>query len=254
MSGESAGVRSRRSGSIGCPVSTLRSGDSSPVRERLREVPGRRGLPSHSLCRAPPRAYLVAGSVWQADRMTAQAALRAALRDIVGPAARAAGFRGSGSTWRSATSRGDWAVMNVQSSSWSTAECVRCVINPGHAAFAKDATLRNHSVDRHQRESRAPGQRPSAAAARWFGRLVTCAHVPEVRASARSGSETAATGTGPEIDRPVAALTTRAGYWGGTVWKVPPNAVIPAPLATAGMPGSLASWTNRYSGCPWKVT
>lgn len=61
--------------------------------------------------------------------MTAQAALRAALRDVVGPAARAAGFRGSGSTWRSANSQGDWAVVNVQSSSWNTAECARCVIN-----------------------------------------------------------------------------------------------------------------------------
>jgi hypothetical protein len=61
--------------------------------------------------------------------MTAQAALRAALRDIVGPAARAAGFRGSGSTWRSANSQGDWAVVNVQSSPWNTAEHVSCVIN-----------------------------------------------------------------------------------------------------------------------------
>jgi len=61
--------------------------------------------------------------------MTAQAALRAALRDIVGPAARAAGFKGSGSAWRSANSQGDWAVVNVQSSRWSTAESVRCVIN-----------------------------------------------------------------------------------------------------------------------------
>ena len=61
--------------------------------------------------------------------MTAQAALRAALRDIVGPAARAAGFKGSGSGWRSANSQGDWAVVNVQSSRWSTAESVRCVIN-----------------------------------------------------------------------------------------------------------------------------
>lgn len=61
--------------------------------------------------------------------MTAQAALRAALRDIVGPAARAVGFKGSGATWRSANSQGDWAVVNVQSSSGNTAECVRCVIN-----------------------------------------------------------------------------------------------------------------------------
>jgi hypothetical protein len=61
--------------------------------------------------------------------MTAQAALRAALRDIVGPAARTAGFKGSGSTWRSTNAQGDWAVVNVQSSQWSTAESLRCVIN-----------------------------------------------------------------------------------------------------------------------------
>jgi hypothetical protein len=61
--------------------------------------------------------------------MTAQAALRAALRDIVGPAARAAGFKGSAPTWRSANSHGDWAVVNVQSSRGSTAESLRCVIN-----------------------------------------------------------------------------------------------------------------------------
>jgi hypothetical protein len=65
--------------------------------------------------------------------MTAQEALRAALRDIVGPAARAAEFKGSGSTWRSANSQGDWAVVNVQSSSRSTAESLRCVINPAVA-------------------------------------------------------------------------------------------------------------------------
>jgi len=69
------------------------------------------------------------GCVWQGDRMTAQAALRTALRDLVGPAARAAGFKGSVATWRSANSHGDWAVVNVQSSSWSTAESLRCVIN-----------------------------------------------------------------------------------------------------------------------------
>jgi hypothetical protein len=49
-------------------------------------------------------------------------------------------------------------------------------------------------------------------------------------------------------------ITPKPGYLGGTVWKVPPNAVIPAPFATAGVPGNLASRTNRYSGCPWKVT
>jgi hypothetical protein len=61
--------------------------------------------------------------------MTAQAALKAAVRDIAGPAACAAGFKGPGSTWRPANSRGDWAVVKVQSSSWSTATSLRCVID-----------------------------------------------------------------------------------------------------------------------------
>ena len=61
--------------------------------------------------------------------MTAQAALRATLRDVVGPAARKAGFKGSGNTWRSTNSLGDWAVVNVQSSSWSSSQSLRCVIN-----------------------------------------------------------------------------------------------------------------------------
>ncbi len=61
--------------------------------------------------------------------MTAQAALRAALRDVVAPAASAEGFKGSAPTWRMTNALGDWAVVNVQSSAYSTAESLRCVIN-----------------------------------------------------------------------------------------------------------------------------
>lgn len=60
--------------------------------------------------------------------MTAQAALKAALGGIVAPTARTAEFMGSGSTWRLTNSHGDWAVVNVQSSSSSTARSVHCVI------------------------------------------------------------------------------------------------------------------------------
>jgi hypothetical protein len=67
--------------------------------------------------------------VWEIHSMTAQAALKRALRDVVGPAARAAGFKGSGTTWRLQNSTGDWAIVNVQSSPWSTSETVRCVLN-----------------------------------------------------------------------------------------------------------------------------
>lgn len=61
--------------------------------------------------------------------MTAQAALRAALRDMIAPAARAQGFKGSAPTWRQTNGLGDWAVVNVQSSSYSTAKSLQCVIN-----------------------------------------------------------------------------------------------------------------------------
>ena len=61
--------------------------------------------------------------------MSAQAALHPALRDIVGPAVRRAGFKGSRRRWRRCSPAGDWAVVNVQSSSSSTAGQVRCVIN-----------------------------------------------------------------------------------------------------------------------------
>ena len=61
--------------------------------------------------------------------MTVQTALRAALRDVVGPAARAHGFKGSAPNWRTSNDLGDWAIVNVQSSKYSTRESLRCVIN-----------------------------------------------------------------------------------------------------------------------------
>jgi len=61
--------------------------------------------------------------------MTAQLALRTALRDIVSPAARGEGFKGSAPNWRLTNAQGDWAVTNVQSSMFSSSEDLRCVIN-----------------------------------------------------------------------------------------------------------------------------
>lgn len=61
--------------------------------------------------------------------MTAQQALKAALRDVLGPNARSHGYKGSAPTWRKSNASGDWAVVNVQSSSWSTSERLRCVVN-----------------------------------------------------------------------------------------------------------------------------
>lgn len=61
--------------------------------------------------------------------MTAQQALREALRDRLAPAARAHGYKGSPPTWRKTSETGDWAVINVQSSSGSTADHLRCIVN-----------------------------------------------------------------------------------------------------------------------------
>jgi hypothetical protein len=64
-----------------------------------------------------------------ADGDTVQAALRAALRDVVGPSARAHGFTGSAPNWRTSNALGDWAVVNVQSSAYNTRQSLRCVVN-----------------------------------------------------------------------------------------------------------------------------
>ena len=46
--------------------------------------------------------------------------LRAAVREIVAPALRDEGFRGSGQTWRLASDSGGIALVNVQLSQWNT--------------------------------------------------------------------------------------------------------------------------------------
>ena len=61
--------------------------------------------------------------------MTVQAALKAAVRDAVGPAARDHGFQGSAPNWRKGNDLGDWAIVNVQSSRYSTGDSLRCVVN-----------------------------------------------------------------------------------------------------------------------------
>lgn len=71
--------------------------------------------------------------------MTAQDALKAALRDHLGPPARRHGYKGSPLNWRKSSTAGDWAVVNVQSSSFSSAEHLRCVVN---LAFAPEPWLR----------------------------------------------------------------------------------------------------------------
>jgi len=72
-------------------------------------------------------------------RVTAQKALKAALLDDLGPAARQHGYKGSPPIWRKSSAAGDLAVVNVQSSSYSHAEHLRCVVN---LAFAPEPWLR----------------------------------------------------------------------------------------------------------------
>lgn len=76
--------------------------------------------------------------------MTVQEALKIALRDVLGPCSRSHGFKGTAPTWRKSTPSGDWAVMNVQSSSFSSAEHLKCVIN---LAVAPEPWLRWSRVE-----------------------------------------------------------------------------------------------------------
>ena len=62
-------------------------------------------------------------------RMTATEAYRACLRDRIGPALREEGFRGSGSTWSLRSAQGDLAIVNAQSSSFSSKAEVRFTVN-----------------------------------------------------------------------------------------------------------------------------
>lgn len=61
--------------------------------------------------------------------MTAQEALKAALRERIQPLLRSHGYKGSLPTWTRKNQAGDVAVVNVQSSSFSSAEEVLCVVN-----------------------------------------------------------------------------------------------------------------------------
>ena len=61
--------------------------------------------------------------------MTVKDALRAAMRERLGPSARAAGFEGSAPTWRRSNEGGDCAIANVQMSQWGSRDHGQCYIN-----------------------------------------------------------------------------------------------------------------------------
>ncbi|MBD3926519.1 DUF4304 domain-containing protein [Nocardioides cavernae] len=88
--------------------------------------------------------------------MTIQAAFRDAVREVLAPAARAHGFKGSGRTWRRTNELGDCAIVNLQGSSYSSASSARYVINlsvvPEPWAASMETTL---------------GRRPKALPESW---------------------------------------------------------------------------------------
>lgn len=84
--------------------------------------------------------------------MTVQDALKAALREVVAPNARAHGFKGSAPNFRRSTPAGDWAVVNVQSSLYGTSESQKCVINLG---VAPEPWLRWERAERGDRIPKA---------------------------------------------------------------------------------------------------
>lgn len=56
-------------------------------------------------------------------------ALRSALRDVVAPVLRDAGYRASGSTWRRVTDRDDTAIVNLQLSQWNGKDEAKVYVN-----------------------------------------------------------------------------------------------------------------------------
>jgi hypothetical protein len=74
------------------------------------------------LALTPPCATII-------SPVSAQDALKFVLREVVGPYLRSEGFKGSGATWTLTAPHGDRAVVNVQSSQFSSKSEVRCIVN-----------------------------------------------------------------------------------------------------------------------------
>lgn len=87
--------------------------------------------------------------------MTAQEALKAAVRELLVPFLREHGFKGSSPTWRQSNTQGDWAVVNLQSSSYSTRDNPRCVLN---IAVAPEPWLRWSAVRQDSGMPKAVGE------------------------------------------------------------------------------------------------
>jgi len=88
--------------------------------------------------------------------VTIRTGFRDAVRDVLAPEARARGFKGSGRTWRRTNELGDWAIVNLQGSSYSSGSAARYVINlsvvPEPWAASMETTL---------------GRRPKAVPESW---------------------------------------------------------------------------------------
>ena len=103
--------------------------------------------------------------------MTATTLFRVVLRDTVGPALRAVGFTGSGTTWTLKAPNNDVAIVNAQSSQASTAEEVQFVVNLA-VAPASWRAWRNTLL--HRPEPRAPKEHDGL----WRDRLHPRLEVP----------------------------------------------------------------------------
>ena len=72
------------------------------------------------------------------------------MRDQVGPLLRAAGFRGSGQSWRLEHPSGNAALIRVQRSRWNTADSVQFTIRPGEVVYLGDFDAHFHVAELEQ--------------------------------------------------------------------------------------------------------
>ena len=109
--------------------------------------------------------------------MTAQMALKVALRDALAPHLRSLGYRGSTPTWTKRNDRDDVAIINVQSSSFSNRDEVKCLIN---LALAPRPWLEWTAAQREEQVTPSPKEydglwrdrlhpsRPTGSVERWW--------------------------------------------------------------------------------------
>ncbi|GAA4671178.1 DUF4304 domain-containing protein [Frondihabitans cladoniiphilus] len=96
--------------------------------------------------------------------MDARDRFRDMLRTVVGPALRAEGFSGSGSTWHRRNSWGDWGVVGMQKSAYGSANDVVAYVN-------LSVDLEPERQSRSWLEERPVPRLPSGSSGIWHARL-----------------------------------------------------------------------------------